>query len=1177
MTRLGADVSAAYFRIRVSKTKMARIALIAGIAIAGAVISVATGGLGTFEVGAWAADIIAGASVGAAVGSVLSNIIFPPNTNTAPPLNDLQSQSSAYGSPIAWGYGSYRIAAQVIWADTIKVHKSQQSQGGGKGGGPTSTVYTYTISAMLSFGFGPGSITRVWADSKLVYDKTGKGPIAIDTGLSNSNGSAITTPFFPTFYNGTPNDPPDPTVQALQGIGATSGYRDQIKMVLTDFPLADYGNRLPNFRCEITTSTGLNYVADYYPGSFIPSPDGNGTSGPSWVSVDVINRVAWVQNLAGTVVQRIDLDVNQGDPADPYQFDTLYNQGDQVLDVNGNIQLCTVTHTSRNDGMQPPWATGFGVGTQHDGDGDTFVWINMGPGPNVQPITLAKALDWPVQAGHLHNALNQGLIGGADTAGNFWIQGEQGTNAGGGIYSMLRFNPNTLVNDRQVPIPYLAPMSGLPIGPYYFTGMTFVKSAASGKNYAYFVGQYNKMFTVMDCDAGTFPMMATWDSGTANDIAQVNAAPVVDPVTGTAYLCLDTHVSTPKAAIGVINTSGGSAIANIITIDPSWEVPGDVPASFFWDGNDSTLIMLSQNGAVVKINPKTGAVIAQLPAHTVTSGGSVAQYMCKAYNGLVPGDGILRLIAPSGGTHAILYLQTSDLTVTQSIPLGNWLAAINNDNFTSYAYDVLANDFIAAGGTVAYSQTSARIYLDRQATAEQPLSDVVADIWARTGADPADLDVSALAAIQVKGYPITQQSTGKGILGPLMAAYFFDLVESDNVLKAVVRGSEVTTIIPETDLGLEKDKFEANPTVVQENDLPLVMDVLYADKDQQYQQGKQTYRRPKTIKKTRNRSQISLPLTLQGDDAIAIATRCLQTAWAERNQWEFKLWRMSYLTIDPTDVVQFTYQGKVYQSRIGKTAVGQDKTMEITAVSEDPRQYVATPPPGVALGFKPGLITAISQTTTFILDTNLIQDTDSGATGNTGYYWAMASRANHSTWPGATLMQSLDNNTFSDVDVDTTPVIYGDVLAATPAPPTLYAWDYVTKLSVVMANGGTLSSDTPLNVLNGSNWFLLNGELMAFANATLQTDGITYILDTLLRGLRGTEQACYTHQTTETFIRIDNAIQRQIVPTSLIAAQQYFRGITFGQPATSAASTPVTLQGNDLKPYAPAQLKGTRS
>ena len=47
---------------------MARIALAAGLAVAGAVLGVMTGGLGAFALGAWGQDIIWGATLGFGAG-----------------------------------------------------------------------------------------------------------------------------------------------------------------------------------------------------------------------------------------------------------------------------------------------------------------------------------------------------------------------------------------------------------------------------------------------------------------------------------------------------------------------------------------------------------------------------------------------------------------------------------------------------------------------------------------------------------------------------------------------------------------------------------------------------------------------------------------------------------------------------------------------------------------------------------------------------------------------------------------------------------------------------------------------------------------------------------------------------------------------------------------------------
>jgi hypothetical protein len=1184
---------------------MARIALIAGCIAAGIAISVMTGGLGTFAVGAWTADIIAGASVGAAAGSVLSSVIFPPHSNAGPPMNDLQAMSSAAGAPIPWGYGGYRIAGQVIWADTIKVTKNQESTGGGKGGGPTTTVYTYTIDAAISFGFGPGTITRIWADSKLIYDTTGKGPIAIDTGLSQSNGMAITTPFSPTIYEGSATQLPDPTIQANQGIDSTSGYRDQIYMVITNFPLADYGNRLPNFRAEVTSNTGLDYVADFYPASYIPSY-GNYPAQypPYWAYVDSYNRFGWMWNTVGTVVQKIDLDLTTGTPADPYALHTSYNAGDQVLDSNGNIQLCNVGPFTTG-GSFPAWQTGFGQYTSDGGNG--IRWINMGPGPDVVPIVLQGQLKWNNNNTYPGVLLCDGYVGmnaGCDSSGNLWAQLEVDSNSkgysppsamyntGAGV-AFGRFNPDTLKND------VLAPTWNNP--PFVFETFTRVKSANTGKDYLYCAGGasgWGVGMAVIDATNGNVVVpptniqpISTLPTGT--NIASNGLCPLaVNPQNGTCYMLINmAGQSTPGYGAAILEievTSGSCQVANTLYItDFSWQTsPGadDLnTAGLWWDQNDNTLIFATGAGILVKVDPKTGNILAKSQNNALIHGGNAATMSAKATDSLVPTDGVIKTFGYTENVHfnttSINWIRASDLSIIQSVPVSNWIPGTNSYP-VSFAYDALSNSMLCAQWL---NQASCRIYLDRQQVAEESLANVITDIWTRCGADPSLLDTTQVAGIQVKGYPVTSQTSGKGILGPLMAAFFFDMVETDNKLVCVPRGQSVTTVIPETDMGIEKDQYEANPTIIQEHDLPLVIDVDYYDIALDYQQGKQTYRRHKSVKKTRNRTSISLPLSMQAIDAVAIASRALQTAWAERNMWEYKLWKSIYLTLDPTDVVQFTYKGAIYQSRLTKTAVGQDRTIEISAVSEDPRQYASSPTAGASLGFQSGTITALGQTVLFTMDMPLIYDGDTATTGNFGFYWATGPASNASSWPGANMLESLDNNTFTQAGTSTVAATYGYVLNPTPLPPTTWTWDNVTVINVVLKNGRTLNSDSMIDVLNGSNWFALGGgsnggnfEICGFTTAILQADG-SYNISGLLRGLRGTEVWSGTHQSNEYFILLDSAIQRNFETTSDLGVQQYLRSVTFGLPTTGVASVPVTLVGNDLKPYAPCQIAGARS
>lgn len=1149
---------------------MARIALIAGMAVAGAFISVATGGLGTFAVGAWASDIIAGAAVGASVGNMLSNIIFPPHANSAPPMNDLQSMSSAFGSPICWGYGGYRVAGQVIAAQKIKVHKNKQKSGG-KGGGPTSTVYTYTVSAAISFGFGPGNVVRLWADSKLIYDKAGKGPVSIDTGLSTSNGNAITTPFKPVFYTGTSTQLPDPTVEAFAGANVTSGYRDQIYMVITDFPLADYGNRLPNFRAEVTSSTGLSYIKDLYPQSNLASP--LGFFGPAFTHIDATNRLAYVENSIGDVLQKIDLDVITGTPATPWGHTVTYAKGDQILDGNGNIQLCFRAHISQSSGT-PTWSTSeMGVTQVPNGIfGNIDTWQNMGAGPDVIPIIKEGILTWQHDVSFPGMITANGLASGVDTAGNFWTIGWQDSYAGGTGFHLLRFNASTFVNDKSI---YLPNSTTPPTGPYYFTTFTKCKSGATGKNYLYYFGGYNQQFWVVDAGAGTLVNQGSWTfPGGAIGGSITCSPPAIDPQTGIAY-CAFQYSSDNTGVMAIDPRSGGITMlwTHLINYADFGGAAHEQLNGIFWDASDNTVLLLGSAGALVKLNSATGAIIQAVP-NVVAGGSNLAAMQSKAYDGLVPSNGIIQLAGFVSGALNFMYIRTRDLTVVQSVPLSNWLPALGGSSLSWMAYDALTNSMFMCATSSAYAKFTIKIYFDRQAVAEQDLQTVVEDIWARTGADPAWLDASALSGLMVKGYPITQQSTGKGLLGPLQAAFFFDLVETDNKLKAVRRGQSVTTVIPEDDLGLLTDNYEASPTIVQEHDLPIAIGVNYYDKARDYQQGRQVYRRSKKVKKTRNKTEINLPMTLSADDAAAISAKCLQTAWSERNQWEFKLWRQSYLVIDPTDVVEFTYQGAVYQSRIGKTSTGANKVIEITAVSEDPKQYTTSAKGSEGNGFSSATIAISSPSVFFILDTPFLTDSDANPTGSTGYYWSMTSANNSQNWSGGILFDSADNNEFTQVGIDNQEVTYGQVPAATPPPTTYFAWDKVNTVQVYLQNGATLTSASDINVLNGANMFYLGGELMGFSNATLQADG-SYILDTLLRGLRGTEGWCKTHQSNETFVLLDTTQQRQTQPTSVVGVTQYFRGITLGQPLTTAASTPTTLVANDLKPYAPAQFLGS--
>src|SRR5262249_8338096 len=64
------------------------------------------------------------------------------------------------------------------------------------------------------------------------------------------------------------------------------------------------------------------------------------------------------------------------------------------------------------------------------------------------------------------------------------------------------------------------------------------------------------------------------------------------------------------------------------------------------------------------------------------------------------------------------------------------------------------------------------------------LSAIIADICIRSGLQSSDIDVSLIFDL-VEGYVISAPQTYRDTISALQAAYFFDVVESDNVLKFI--------------------------------------------------------------------------------------------------------------------------------------------------------------------------------------------------------------------------------------------------------------------------------------------------------------------------------------------------------------------------------------------------------
>lgn len=199
-------------------------------------ILVAAGGaaLGSAIGVGWQAGWLAGAVVGGLVFGTGGR-----RTVRGPRLSDLRVTSSAYGAPIPIVYGTVRIGGNIIWSGGIRERKRTETQGG-KGGGVRTVSYDYFASFAVGFCEGPArDVLRIWADGKLIYDRTGTGGTVSKPGLRFR------------FYPGDEDQLPDPAIEAAVGAGNAPAHRGLCYIVFEDLPLADYGNRIPNITAEI--------------------------------------------------------------------------------------------------------------------------------------------------------------------------------------------------------------------------------------------------------------------------------------------------------------------------------------------------------------------------------------------------------------------------------------------------------------------------------------------------------------------------------------------------------------------------------------------------------------------------------------------------------------------------------------------------------------------------------------------------------------------------------------------------------------------------------------------------------------------------------------------------------------------------------------------------------------
>lgn len=177
---------------------------------------------------------IIGSELGALLGAQLDGAMFgldaEQKVTHGARLKNLQVQTSTYGRTIPIIYGTARVAGNIIWSQPIKEEAITTKSKIGRG-----MNVTYNYYATLAIAICKGKVeklNRIWADTtSLSFDE-------IDY----------------TFYSGREDQNPDPFMSSIEGEGNVPAYRGISYIVIKNFPLADYNNRVPIFTFEVRTT-----------------------------------------------------------------------------------------------------------------------------------------------------------------------------------------------------------------------------------------------------------------------------------------------------------------------------------------------------------------------------------------------------------------------------------------------------------------------------------------------------------------------------------------------------------------------------------------------------------------------------------------------------------------------------------------------------------------------------------------------------------------------------------------------------------------------------------------------------------------------------------------------------------------------------------------------------------
>ena len=1104
-----------------------------------------------------------GARIGHSIGASIDNSVLGGKKSTyiGPRLGDLGVQSSAYGKMIPVVYGTMRLGGNIIWSQPISetaTTTTSTAGGGGKGGGgkvsQSSTTYTYSVSLAIGICEGPiDDVLRIWADAKQLD-------------LSQ---------FTVRIYKGDEAQLPDSLIQSVSGAANTPAFRGLAYVVFENFPMGDYGNRIPNFTFEVKRK----FLAADYNGDTLE----NLISGVVMIpgAGEFVYDTQIEYKIPGTQVGS--QWVQQGSQI-PLNSHTPYGK------ANSLVSLDQLKATLPNVGWVSVVVSWFGTSM----DAGTCIVL---PGVEYQTGGITSPNSWTCGSFTRASAHLITSISGSPQYG--------GTPDDGSILRYLTELRNRGYKIAFYPLMFMdvtgKPWRGNLTGAAtdvsnFFTKtngynafITHYSSLVNGYVDAFIIGSELKGLTKVTDTPGNYPAV--------NQLVSLAAT-----VKGT----LGSSVKVTYAAdwSEYHHTDGGwynldplwaSSNIDVIGIDayfPLTDGPQnnyDITATIAgWTSGEGYDWYYTDTARTIKASLSAPYAWKNISwfwnnTHTNPGGGTTAwvpgskkiwftEYGFPSVDATTNQPNVF--YDPSTTGSAFPYnskgrvdfvAQRVGLIATQE----QWKSSSMVERMFVWTWDARPFPYwpdLNAIWSDGVDWKTGHWLQGKLGTSS--VAAILTDICMRAGLLTADIDVSRIFN-QVDGFVISNQQTYRTAIESLQAGYFFDSVESDNLLKFIPRGNAPVVAISEDNIVGKSDLHSGEfftITRTQEIELPKRINVVYLTRLSNYQSATQYSQRQVTS----SLEAVTLDLPIVCDDQIAknIADKTLFSTWMGRSSYQFEL-PLSYAQLEPTDVITVTVSGITHTIRITSTRTFAASYIQVQGISENAAtlDFYTAPANGT------GLLqanNAVATTSLVFLDIPAMP-ADSATSASLRF----AGCGITSNWKGSAIYRSDDGGANYARLIDLTSMsAIGNASNALSSGPT-NVFDETGSVAVLLIDNNPLQSVTQLAVLNGANVALLGNEIIQFTTATLVQPN-QYTLTGLLRGRLGTEWAVGTHVAGETFVLLDSNVGKVNMPSNLFGLLRAYKPVTYGSTLTATTEQDFTYSAAALKPYSPVQIAGTR-